>query len=199
MTNTRDARLPPTAALPGRARRFPTRTWRIAWSRRTDYRSVSVDLARGCHTLWLVDELLPPRCERCGAVVARALMRFHRDWHTTQGERGRQFWEAPSEPSLNQLMRLVAVLTALPPVAARPDFVAELRVRLMAEASRTETSSLNRPGMFRDSAEPGADHSGNSRGGVRCCFVVRLESSDLVLKSCPTRSWCPGRVFAVDR
>lgn len=85
--------------------------------------------------MWLVDELRPPRCEQCGAPVARALMGFHRDWHATQMGGGREFLETTSAPSVDQMLKLVAALKALPPVVARPEYVADLRARLVAEAS----------------------------------------------------------------
>jgi len=59
---------------------------------------------------------------------------FHREWHATQDGRGRQYWEPVPDPSLGQLARVVVALEAVRPVAARPEFVADLRARLMAEA-----------------------------------------------------------------
>lgn len=72
----------------------------------------------------------PSRCDVCGAPVSAPLMVFHRDWHASQDGRGRQFWEAPVDPPVQQMLELVAALQALPRVRARPAFVAGLRARL---------------------------------------------------------------------
>lgn len=66
-------------------------------------------------------------------------MAFHREWHATQEGRGRQFWETVRDPSLDQLARVVAVLEAVRPVSARPEFVADLRARLMEEATANKS------------------------------------------------------------
>jgi hypothetical protein len=71
-------------------------------------------------------------------------MAFHREWHATQEERGRHFWETVRDPSLDQLACVVAALEAVRPVSARPKFVADLRARLMAEA--TANKGLDPPG-----------------------------------------------------
>lgn len=77
----------------------------------------------------------PRVCETCGAVVAPTLRAFHREWHATQAGRGRQYWETVPDPSLDHLARVIAALKAMPPVSARPDFVADLRARLIADAT----------------------------------------------------------------
>jgi hypothetical protein len=84
-----------------------------------------------------VRELPGQSCNICGALVSLALMGFHRDWHEAQDGRGTRFFqEAADEPSFERLLRLIADLTATPEVSARPEFVAGLRERLMAEAVR---------------------------------------------------------------
>lgn len=81
------------------------------------------------------DELLPSTCDSCGTRLPRALMALHRDWHATQDGRGTRFFEvAADEPWWDQLLTVVAGLWAEPAASARPEFVAGLRDRLMAEA-----------------------------------------------------------------
>lgn len=72
--------------------------------------------------------------------LAPRLMAFHREWHATEDGRGRQFWRTVRDPSLDQLVRVIAVLEAVPKVSARPEFVADLRARLMADATATVLS-----------------------------------------------------------
>jgi len=74
-------------------------------------------------------------------MVAPKLVAFHREWHATQEGRGRQYWETVPDPSLGQLARVVAALEAVRPVAARPEFVADLRARLMADAIANNAST----------------------------------------------------------
>lgn len=71
-------------------------------------------------------------------------MAFHREWHASQEGRGRHFWETVREPSLDQLARVIAALEAVRPVSARPEFVADLRARLMAAI--TASKSPDPPG-----------------------------------------------------
>lgn len=73
-------------------------------------------------------------------LVAPRLLAFHREWHATQEGRGRQFWETVGHPS-PELARVVAVLEAVQPVSARPEFVAHLRARLMAYATAIKASA----------------------------------------------------------
>ena len=68
-------------------------------------------------------------------------MAFHREWHAMQEGRGRQFWETVPDPSLDHLARVIAVLEAVRPISARPEFVADLRARLMADATANNTST----------------------------------------------------------
>jgi hypothetical protein len=67
-------------------------------------------------------------------------MAFHREWHANQQGRGKQFWETVPDPSREQLDRVIAVLEAVPPISARPEFVADLRARLMADAAANNAS-----------------------------------------------------------
>jgi hypothetical protein len=85
----------------------------------------------------------PPRgCETCGAAVAPTLRAFHREWHATQAGHGRQYWEPLPDPSLDHLTRVIAALKALRPVSARPEFVADLRARLIADATANRLDPL---------------------------------------------------------
>ncbi|RHW22772.1 hypothetical protein D0Z08_31160 [Nocardioides immobilis] len=68
-------------------------------------------------------------------------MAFHREWHATQQGRGRPFWETVPDPSRDQLDRVIAVFEAVRPISARPEFVADLRARLMADAASNNTST----------------------------------------------------------
>lgn len=62
-------------------------------------------------------------------------MGFHHDWHDAQIRRGPRFFEeAEDEPSVDQLLTVLAALKGVPKVSARPEFVAGLRERLLAEA-----------------------------------------------------------------
>lgn len=76
-----------------------------------------------------------PSCDRCGALVSPTLMGLHLDWHRAQDGSGTRFFElAADEPSLEQLLTVVAALKAVALDPASPAFVAELRARLVAEA-----------------------------------------------------------------
>lgn len=68
-------------------------------------------------------------------------MAFHREWHATQQGRGKQFWESVPDPSREQLGRVIAALEAARPISARPEFVADLRARLMAYAAASNAST----------------------------------------------------------
>jgi len=68
-------------------------------------------------------------------------MAFHREWHATQQGRGRQFWETVPDPPREQLDRVIELLEAVRPISARPEFVAELRARLMAHATANHAST----------------------------------------------------------
>lgn len=62
-------------------------------------------------------------------------MAFHLDWHAASDGLGTRFFgEADEAPTLGQLLRVIAALNAAPSVSARPEFVADLRERLLAEA-----------------------------------------------------------------
>lgn len=77
-------------------------------------------------------------------------MAFHREWHAMQEGRGRHLWETVPDPSLDHLARAIAVLEAVQPVSARPEFVADLRARLMADAhgeQRLDPPSGRGPGL----------------------------------------------------
>src|SRR5688500_16286514 len=73
-------------------------------------------------------------------------MAFHCEWHATQQGRGRQYWEAAPEPSLDQLARVIAALEAVQPVSARPEFVADLRARLLRSHREHSLDPLSGPG-----------------------------------------------------
>lgn len=70
----------------------------------------------------------------CGTTVIRSLMRIHLDWHASEDGPGEHFRESASEPSLDQVVRVIAALKALPPISARAEFVAKLRRRVLAAA-----------------------------------------------------------------
>ena len=72
-------------------------------------------------------------------------MALHRDWHETQEGRGRQFWDEAPRVSLDQIARVVAALSAVPPVWARSEFVAELRAQLLAEAASESSEGADVP------------------------------------------------------
>ncbi len=74
-------------------------------------------------------------CNIRAAMVSLELMGFHHDWHDAQIGRGPRFFgEAADEPSLGQLLTVLAALKGVPKASARPEFVAGLRERLLAEA-----------------------------------------------------------------
>lgn len=68
-------------------------------------------------------------------------MAFHREWHATQQGRGKQFWETVPDPSPYHLNRVIAALEAVRPISARPEFVADLRARLIAHATANNAST----------------------------------------------------------
>lgn len=73
-------------------------------------------------------------------------MELHVDWHRAQEGGGTRFFElAADEPSLDQLVRIVAALKAMSIDPACPEFVAELRARLVAEARTQPTLRLVTP------------------------------------------------------
>ena len=74
-------------------------------------------------------------CETCGASVAPSLMVFHREWHAAENGQGRRFWKTVRNPSLDQHVRVIAALEAVPKVSARPAFVTKLRAQLVADAA----------------------------------------------------------------
>lgn len=67
-------------------------------------------------------------------LVARAWMGFHRDWHASGAGRGRQFWSPADFESRDQTARGRPSSKSFEWVAARPEFVSDLRARLMMEA-----------------------------------------------------------------
>ncbi|RHW22812.1 hypothetical protein D0Z08_31075 [Nocardioides immobilis] len=90
--------------------------------------------------------------------MPRALMVFHRDWHEAQEGRGTRFFEeAAEELSLERLLRVVAALTVVPKISARPAFVAGLRERLIAEAV---TQSSGQQTALHRGERSALDHSG---------------------------------------
>lgn len=78
--------------------------------------------------------------------MPRTLMRLHLDWHGAQEGGGTRFFElAADEPSLEQLVRVVAALKALSVNPPSAEFVAELRARLVAEARQPPHLQLVTP------------------------------------------------------
>jgi hypothetical protein len=62
-------------------------------------------------------------------------MHFHALWHESQAGRTTGFFREPDvDPEVARILQVVAALRALPPVTARPEFVRELRARLVNEA-----------------------------------------------------------------
>lgn len=87
-----------------------------------------------------MDDPAHPRCGLCRAQVPRDLMHFHALWHESQAGRSTRFFCEPDvDPEVARILQVVAALRALPPVTARPEFVRELRERLVDEA-RTRVS-----------------------------------------------------------
>ena len=77
------------------------------------------------------------RCSHCGARVSRELIGLHVGWHRAQEGAGTRFFElAADDPSLDQLWRVMAALKSASMETARPEFVAELRARLIAMARK---------------------------------------------------------------
>jgi hypothetical protein len=115
---------------------------RASHVRGAGYRPVSACAIQDPTTFWLVDRPRHPNCDTCGAMVPAALMAFHVEWHaTTDGHGTRFFEESPEEqPSLAQLLNVIAALRAVPKVSARPEFVATLRERL-TELPHTRSST----------------------------------------------------------
>lgn len=67
-------------------------------------------------------------------MVPRNLTHFHKLWHESKRGRSTQFFgDQHVEPEVTQLLQVVAALRAVPPVAARTEFVKDLRARLMLE------------------------------------------------------------------
>jgi hypothetical protein len=81
-----------------------------------------------------VDEPPHPSCHICGAVVPAALVGFHQAWHDDQVRPAPRLFEGPETIHLDRLFVVVAALNAMPPVDARPEFIAGLRERLMTMA-----------------------------------------------------------------
>lgn len=74
------------------------------------------------------------------------MMELHLDWHRAQDGGGTRFFElAADEPSLEQLLRVVAALKAVSVDPASPEFVAGLRARLVAEARSQPSLQLVTP------------------------------------------------------
>jgi hypothetical protein len=82
-------------------------------------------------------------CDICGALVPASMMVFHRDWHAHLEGRGQRFWEMSSLAPASETRHVRTVPAISPPVTARPEFVSDLRSRLMAEA--TSKASAARP------------------------------------------------------
>lgn len=64
-------------------------------------------------------------------------MHFHREWHASSEGRGKRFFndEITGDRDLDfqQIVQMIAALQSVPSVEARPEFVQELRARLVAE------------------------------------------------------------------
>lgn len=90
-----------------------------------------------------VDELTHPGCDRCGALLPRDVRHFHKLWHDNQtGLSTRFFGDQDVDPPVSRLLQVAAALRAVPSVTARPEFVRDLRGRLMAGTSSRHLSSL---------------------------------------------------------
>ena len=102
---------------------------------------------KGPTTFWLVNQPRHPSCETCGAMVPTSLMTFHVEWHATNEGHGTRFFEeAPEEqPSLEQLLSVIAALRAVPKISARPEFVATLRERLTELPHRRSSTRRGSP------------------------------------------------------
>lgn len=91
-----------------------------------------------------MDEGTHPSCDLCQAVVPRNLTHFHRLWHKSQMGRSTPFFgDQDVGPEVAQVLRVVAALRAMPPVTAAPEFVRDLRERLMAETLSCASGSLS--------------------------------------------------------
>lgn len=70
--------------------------------------------------------------------MPRQLTHFHREWHASLEDRGKRFFndETSVERGLDfrQILQMIAALRSVSTVEARPEYVKELRIRLMAEA-----------------------------------------------------------------
>lgn len=95
-----------------------------------------------------------PPCDLCQATVPRDLMHFHKLWHEHQTGRLTQFLgDQHADREVTQLLQVVAALGAVTPVAARTEFVKDLRERLMAGARAEALNPASR------SLSPVAAHS----------------------------------------
>lgn len=87
-----------------------------------------------------MDNVQPPSCEICWAIVPRALMHFHRDWHEAQEGRGPRYFQRPgARTELDRLLEVIDTLRETPFVSISPKNVARLREQLMAEALELAT------------------------------------------------------------
>lgn len=98
-------------------------------------------------TFRLVDLPRHPSCDTCGAMVPTSLMGFHVEWHAANDGHGTRFFEeaAEEQPSLEQLLSVIAALRAVPKVSARPEFVATLRERLTELPHRRSSTRQGSP------------------------------------------------------
>lgn len=81
----------------------------------------------------LVDAI---ECEVCWALVSRRLMAFHREWHASAEGAGRRTFADPEplEQHLAEAAWALSSLRSMPEASPRPEFVEDLRARLVAAA-----------------------------------------------------------------
>jgi hypothetical protein len=84
-------------------------------------------------------------------MVPAALMAFHVEWHAASDGHGTRFFEESTDeqPSLDQLLNVIAALRAVPQVSARPEFVATLRERLTELPHRGSSTRRGSPKLSR--------------------------------------------------
>jgi hypothetical protein len=91
-----------------------------------------------CRSLSRMVKAAPPReCDTCRAWVPRHLMHFHREWHASLEGRGKRLFNdeinGGRDLDFQQIVQMIAALRSVPSVEARPEFVQELRTRLVTE------------------------------------------------------------------
>jgi hypothetical protein len=85
-----------------------------------------------------------PACDLCLATAPPGLMHFHKAWHESQKGRLTPFLgDHHVDAEVTMLLQVVAALRAVAPVAARTEFVNDLRERLMSEALNRAKRSLS--------------------------------------------------------